>query len=168
MTTPFIQTPTLRNALFAALAIVLALGLTACATETEEAEVAEPQTETAEPGAMDTPGGEVTVDETISALQGDITSLAPNMAISNIEGWQQRLQNADFDGASEIESGLGDLMDALQQQPIDGQRVGELLSQLGNQTTQAAAQAEAGASEQLNQLGNILTTAGQQLTGGGM
>lgn len=163
MNTPLTRIPALRSMLLATLAVVLTFGLAACATETEEPEVeaeVEPEAEMAEP--MD---AQVTVEETLSALEGGITDLPLNMAISNIEAWQQRLSEA---GLTEIESGLADLKDALQQQPIDGERVGELLSQLGDQTTQAAAQAEAGASEQLGQLGNVLTTAGEQLTGGGM
>jgi predicted small secreted protein len=121
----------------------------------------------AQPGMMGD-GPEATPQATLSALEGGVRQMPVSAAVSNINGWQKKLRNSDAQGASQIVSTLGELKNALQQSQIDGQRVGDLLSQLGEQTTQAADNVQGQQATQLKQLGSTLSKAGSQLTGGGM
>ncbi|HEY9845208.1 MAG TPA: hypothetical protein V6D03_03335 [Candidatus Caenarcaniphilales bacterium] len=97
------------------------------------------------------------LDSTISALQGGLTSVPPEAAISNIESWQQQLQG------TEIASALEQLKTALTSGNASGQSVGQLLAQLGKQTADSASGASGDAANKLQQLGQILTQAGSSL-----
>lgn len=155
---------------FLTLAFVV-IGLSGCASETET-EPAEPegtaQTEAPPAGAEEAPpagGDQATVEGTIQALQGGVTSLAPATAVQNIQSWQSQLENAGDPALSEIAGNLGELNSMLQEQPIDGQAVGDLLSELGEQTTSAASNAQGDMTSQLEQLGTTLSEAGSNLSG---
>ena len=152
---------------FLTLLVALFVGLSACAPETETEEALEE--EVIEDPALDTQpmAGEADLSSTIQALQGDITQMDPATAVSNIESWQQQLEASGDQSLQTIASGLGDLRDQLTQTPIDGATVGQTLTNLGDQTTQAAATAEVGVQEQLQQLGSLLSDAGAQLSGAG-
>ena len=155
-----------RLPLFALAFAALLLGVSACApeaeTELEDEELVEdPMLET-EPMV-----GEADLSSTIQALQGDVTAMNPETAISNIESWEEQLEASGDETLQSIASGLGDLRNQLAQEPVDGAVVGETLSRLGQQTTQAAATAEVGVQEQLQQLGSLLSDAGARLTGAG-
>ncbi|MGI9176100.1 MAG: hypothetical protein ACR2GR_12375 [Rhodothermales bacterium] len=147
----------------ALLALVLALfvGLSACAPEDNE----EPDI-TEEPMADMAPAG-ADLDATIQALQGDITAMDPAAAVDNINAWQAELEASGDEALQGIASDLGELKNQLSQMPPNGGEVGQTLTRLGEQTTQAAASAEAGVAEQLNQLGSLLSDAGAQLSGAG-
>lgn len=159
-------------------AVVFALSLTACASETETDAGTEPDMTTEEP-APDTQGtagmdqlmngeAQATPQGTVSLLQQGVTNIAADQAVSNIEGWITQLEGADVPGASEIVSNLESLRSALESQPIDGAEVGNLLTELGQQTTDAAAEATGQQMTQLQTLGETLSSAGEQLAGGGM
>jgi len=132
-------------------------------TDTMDGGMAQPGTD-----GMMGDGPEATPQATLSALEGGVRQMPVSAAVSNINGWQKKLRNSDAQGASQIVSTLGELKNALQQSQIDGQRVGDLLSQLGEQTTQAAGNVQGQQATQLKQLGSTLSKAGSQLTGGGM
>ena len=85
----------------------------------------------------------VDLDSTIAALQSGITSLPPEAAISTIESWQSQLQGTEIAGSSSI---------------------GEVLSDLGAQTSSAAGTATGDAMSKLQQLGQLLSQAGSSLT----
>ena len=143
----------------------------ACDTAEEEAIETEP-IETApvtmtgdemEPMMM---GGTAELDNTINALQGDLTAIPMSNATGMIQDWQTRLQAANNPALNPIAENLGELQEELQESPIDGDDVGELLMELGQQTMDAASAADPGMTNQLQQLGNLLMQAGQRLTGG--
>lgn len=96
------------------------------------------------------------LDSTISALQGGLTSLPPEAAVSNIESWQQQLQG------TEIATTLEQLKTALTSGGATGQSVGQLLTQLGTQTASSASNGGDAASK-LQQLAQMLTQAGSSL-----
>ena len=107
-----------------------------------------------------------TVDETISTLQGGLTAIPLDAAISNIEGWQAQLDGSSDAAVQDISSQLGELKTALQADTIDGTEVGGLLVRLGEGTAAAA-----GGDSGLTELGGVLTQAGNGLLGnitGGM
>ena len=88
------------------------------------------------------------------------------MAVGNIDGWQKVLSASNDEALQSIGEDLRTLRSELQKSSIDGQKVGELLSTLGQKTTDAAAKADPSLSPQLLQLGSLLSDAGEQLGGG--
>ena len=104
------------------------------------------------------------LDQTVTALEGGLTSLSPSAATSNIDSWIETLGGNESLGT--ITDGLRDLKDALTSTPLDGARIGGLLTQLGAQTTSAASTADGASSAQVNRLGSLLSQAGKSLTSG--
>ena len=104
--------------------------------------------------------GSPTVEATLSALEGGVTSLPLDAALANIEGWQTTLDASDDPAVQAVGAQLGELATALQAEPIDATEVGTLLSTIGLETSQLA-----GGDAQLAQLGDLLTQAGGSLTG---
>lgn len=105
----------------------------------------------------------VTVEGTLSALQGGVTRLNPAIAAATLGGWIRQVEAAEFEGRDAIAQNLRALRDALGQDPLDGPTIGALLAELGAQTTEAAPQAEPRPRAALNQLGTLLTEAGRGL-----
>lgn len=167
-----------HTALTLLLGAFVALGLSACAEGTEDGLDAD-TTDTAmapPPGAEDgmqdgamqdggTMGDSVTVQGTINMLRQGVTTMPVNAAVRNINGWQSRIE--DRSELSDLNDNLDALKEELQADQIDDQAVGDLLTQLGDQTNQAAQNAPAQQMPRLQTLGQTLTQAGNQLTGGG-
>ena len=99
-----------------------------------------------------------TVEGTISALEGGVTSLPLDAALANIQGWQTTLAGSDDPAAQGLSAQLGELAAALQTDPIDSAEVSRLMTSLGEGTT-----AVAGGDAQLTNLGNLLQQAGGSL-----
>ncbi len=157
--------PRLRTLTCILLMATLAIGLSACADETEDVDDLDlDETEQMEDD-MDTMGtADVDVGGTISALEAGVYDMSIDAAVANIDGWIARMEgNPDL---ANITSNLEELRMELMAPQLDGPRVGELMMELGDQTM-AAAEGSAMA-EQLNELGDMLSQAGQQLTGGVM
>lgn len=100
----------------------------------------------------------VDLDSTIAALQSGITSLPPEAAVSVIESWQSQLQG------TEVAEMLGQLKMALTGGGAGGSSVGQILSELGSQTTASAETTSGDAMSKLQQLGQLLSKAGSSLT----
>jgi hypothetical protein len=144
------------------LAVLVAAAFAACADDPDIEEpvvVDDPVVE--EPMAAGGMAADVSVDGTISALEGGITSLAPSAAIDNINGWIARLEEAEFDGSDDIVDSLEELRDELSGGEIDGEYVAELLVELGEDTAAAA-----GGNAGLERLASLLTSAGEGLVAG--
>ena len=108
-----------------------------------------------------------TVEGTISALQGGLTSLPVDAAVANIKGWQAQLSGSDDPIVQGIANQLGELSTALQADTINSAEVANLLSGLGTDTVSASEGAtDAQLKAQLIELGNLLLSAGSSLTGG--
>lgn len=97
----------------------------------------------------------VDLDSTIAALQGGLTSVPPEAAVSVIESWQQQLQG------TEIAETLGQLKLALT--GGGGGTVASILSDLGSQTAAAAGSASGEPASKLQQLGQLLSQAGDSI-----
>jgi hypothetical protein len=139
-----------------------ALTLSACAGDAEVdpvTTVEEPVVTDVEPVAPAPPS--VDVQGTISALEGGITNLAPAAALDNINGWIAQLDG--MDGADGIVDNLEELRDALGANPLDGEYIGELLSELGAETTEVAGTVTGTQQDGLMRLGELLSTAGSSL-----
>lgn len=102
------------------------------------------------------------LDQTIAALQGGLTSVPPATALSVIESFEQQVQGI---GASEISSHLSTLKELLTSGNATGSDIGQVLTQLGAQTMNAASSADANVSNKLQQLSQLLTEAGNSLSG---
>lgn len=102
------------------------------------------------------------LDQTIAALQGDLTSVPPTTALSIIDSFSQQVQGL---GASEIASNLSALKQLLTSGNATGSDIGQVLTSLGSQTSLAASSADAAGSSKLKQLGELLTSAGKTLSG---
>ncbi len=103
-----------------------------------------------------------TLDATISALQGGLTSIDSNTAVSVISNWSKTLSGA---GLTDISSDLDALKGELTSGSLSGARIGPILSRLGSKTTSAAASAPANYQSKLEKLGKVLSQAGGQLGG---
>ncbi|MGG6264626.1 hypothetical protein ACQ4M3_15220 [Leptolyngbya sp. AN03gr2] len=97
----------------------------------------------------------IDVDTTIAALQQGLTSIPVEQAIAVIESWQQQLQGTD------LAEDLGDLKAALQQG--DASMISQIMIDLGEDTSEAAADATGDVAVKVEQLGELLSQAGESL-----
>jgi hypothetical protein len=97
----------------------------------------------------------IDVDTTIAALQQGLTSIPVEQAIAVIESWQQQLQGTD------LAEDLGDLKAALSQGDVSS--ISQILTDLGEDTSEAAADATGDTAVKVEQLGDLLSQAGQSL-----
>jgi ABC-type transporter Mla subunit MlaD len=102
------------------------------------------------------------LDQTISTLQEGLTSVPPATALSLIDSFGQQVQDL---GKSEIASNLSALKQLLTSGSATGPDIGQVLVQLGSQTTSTASGADASISNKLQHLGQLLTEAGNSLLG---
>lgn len=110
---------------------------------------------------MSTPTAEI--DQAIATLQDNLlTSVPPTTALSLIDSFGQQVQDL---GASEIASNLSALKQLLTSGSATGFDIGQVLVQLGSQTTSTASGADASISSKLQQLGQLLIEAGNSLLG---
>ncbi len=105
-----------------------------------------------------------TVSGTIEALEGGLTNLPAEQAISNIEGWQMRLESTGDPALLAIAEQLAELKATLQTESIDQTSVGLLLTELGGRTSAAAEGAQGDEAAQLASLGTLLSDAGTSLS----
>jgi hypothetical protein len=98
------------------------------------------------------------VDTTIAALKQGLTSIPTDQAIAVIESWQQQLQGND------LANDLGELKTALTSGTTSkGMSLADVLASIGEDTTEAAKGADAGASAKVKQLGELLSQAASSL-----
>ncbi len=97
----------------------------------------------------------IDVDTTIAALQQGLTVIPVEQAIAVIESWQQQLQGTD------LAEDLGDLKAALSQGDVSS--ISQILTDLGEDTSEAAAEATGDVAVKVEQLGELLSQAGQSL-----
>lgn len=109
---------------------------------------------------MSTPTAEL--DEAIATLREGLTFVPPIKALSLIDSFGQQVQDL---GASEIASNLSALKQLLTSGSATGEDIGQVLVQLGSQTTNTASGADASITNKLQQLGQLLTQLGNSLLG---
>lgn len=106
------------------------------------------------------------LESTVSLLNEGIPALSPLAADSIIERWLNTL--AEHPELNDVATTLGVLRSEITSKPIDGNRVGEILSRLGERTSEAAAKAEDdGVRSHVERLGKILSKGGAALTSSG-
>jgi hypothetical protein len=101
---------------------------------------------------------------TVHALHGGLTALPLSTAHTNIDTWQETLQQSGIPELQDIDRELGNLQSILSDtNGIDGKAVGRSLDMLGSQTLQAAAHATPDAQAALRALGDLLLQHGAKL-----
>ncbi|MBC6606987.1 hypothetical protein H8B13_09170 [Hymenobacter sp. BT188] len=94
---------------------------------------------------------------TVHALHGGLTSLPLSTAHTNIDTWQETLQQSGIPELQDIDRELGNLQTLLSNTDgIDGVAVGDSLDMLGTQTLQAAVHATPDSQAALRALGDLL------------
>ena len=111
--------------------------------------------------AVDAPAGDSAVstpnlDETISALEGGVENLDEDTAIEVVRGWQQRLSSLDDPDLEPIVTSLEQLGTAL---GTGSAQATDILSRLGEETTQYAQGLEGQQAESVRRLGELLSQA---------
>lgn len=97
------------------------------------------------------------LNSTISALQQGLASIPADQAIDDSDSWQQQLQGND------IAEDLGELKTALTNgSSSKGMTVAEILTDLGEDTSEAATSADGEVAAKVKQLG-LLSQAGKSL-----
>ena len=102
------------------------------------------------------------IQPTVTALQGQLQDLEPKKGLELIGKWEHDLEHADWRGAKTIHANLLALRRQLEGE-LDGAKIKELLTKLGEETTRAAAHVEGNTGEQLKGLGQALEQAGNSL-----
>jgi hypothetical protein len=103
------------------------------------------------------------LDSLSEAIQGNLSDLDSDSAMKIIDHWQSLIQKSKDPGLKEIASGLKDLQKLLKHDSPSGHSVGELLSHIGEQTSEVASKAEQGLKSPLQHLGKQLTKVGRSL-----
>lgn len=102
------------------------------------------------------------LDGLSEALDNDVSSVAPDTAFALIDEWHSLLQKVKGAELKEVASGLKELKKLLQKDDA-GHEVGELLSHLGTQTSEMAADSDKGFKKSLRHLGKQLSKIGMSL-----
>lgn len=100
---------------------------------------------------------------TLHALQNGVTGIPISAAMDNTETWQQQFwQSGDVD-LQHIAREFGNLQSLLTSERLDGQAIARSLTMLGDQTSQASAQAPADLKNDLIKLADTLRKAGTDM-----
>ena len=100
---------------------------------------------------------------TISALKNGLTSLPLGSAMDNTETWQQQFLQSGQPGLQDIAREIGNLQSLLTSGALSARTNGNSLSVLGNQTSEASAQASPDLKKPLLELADLLRRHGSDL-----
>ena len=100
---------------------------------------------------------------TISALKNGLTSLPLGSAMDNTETWQQQFLQSGQPGLQDIAREIGNLQSLLTSGALSALAIGNSLSMLGDQTSQASAQAPDDLKKPLVELADLLRRHGSDL-----
>ncbi len=105
-------------------------------------------------------------DPTISVLQSGVENIAIERALSEIDGWEQKLEESGDPQLAPIAENLRQLRSLLTAESLDRRTIGVLLGVLGEQVRDVAS-GSLGESVggKLRQLGGLLDTEGRAVTG---
>jgi septal ring factor EnvC (AmiA/AmiB activator) len=103
------------------------------------------------------------LDELIETLNGDLSAVEPEAALDIVEQWHGLLNKAKEPELKEIASSLKQLQKLLKSGKAEAHEIGEVLEQLGEQTSDCASAADKGAKNTLQKLGKQLTKVGASI-----
>lgn len=107
--------------------------------------------------------GELDFASLVEMLQGDLTTVDAETAIEAIDQWYSILHKADAPELKEMSEGLKELKRLLKLKKPHTTEIGDVLSELGEQATEYAADAERGTKGHLQKIGKALTKLGESL-----
>jgi hypothetical protein len=103
-------------------------------------------------------------DSTTAAVNQGVRSLAIERAVSEVEGWQKRLEASNDPLLQPIADNLGALKELLTAETLDGGAIGRLLVDLGDQTQAVAVSGKAApVADRLQLLSQLLTDEGRSV-----
>lgn len=97
-------------------------------------------------------------ETTVKALK-DFSSMKPEAAIKNIDGWLEYLKNHDHAGVKGIVSDLDKLKKLLSADQLDGTKIKTLVIKLGKETI-ALTKGDVPNARHIEELGQLLEKAG--------
>lgn len=100
------------------------------------------------------------LNATLHALQNGVTGIPLSAAMDNTETWQQQFWQSGDVELQHIAREFGNLQSLLTSERLDGGAIARSLSMLGDQTSQASAQAPAELKSDLIKLADTLRRAG--------
>jgi hypothetical protein len=103
------------------------------------------------------------LDSLAQAFQGDLSAIDPDRALETIDTFHSLLKKSKQPAAKEMATGLKDLQKLLKRKEPSGHELGELISHLGEQTIEMAADADKGIKAPLQHFGKQLTKIGRSL-----
>ena len=104
------------------------------------------------------------LDSTTSALNQGVRSLAIERAISEVDGWQRKLEASRDPGLQPIADNLGELRELLSAETLDAGAIGRLLVELEDRTQAVAVSGTASpVADQLQLLSQLLTDEGRSV-----
>lgn len=110
---------------------------------------------------MTTSSSAADLDQVISVLQGDVTSIPVDAALTIIDGFEQQVIHLSDAGG--IASGLAQLKHLLHSGNATQVELGQVLAELGSQTKAVASRSNTDVSDKLMTLGELLLQRGQLL-----
>lgn len=103
------------------------------------------------------------LDSLISTLEGDLSALDNDAALSLLDQWYDALHKASEPGIKEIATNLKELKKLLKGGKATGHEIGEILSEIGEQTVDVAGDASKGLKTPIKKLGTQLKKIGNSL-----
>jgi len=103
------------------------------------------------------------LDALLETLDGDLTEIDTDAAFGAIDEWHSTLNKAKEPEFKELAAGLKELKQLLKGGKATGHEIGELLSHIGEQTSDIAADADKGLKAALQKLGKQLSQSGRSL-----
>lgn len=103
------------------------------------------------------------LDSLLSAFEGDLSAIDTDAALGLIDEWYGSLHKAKEPEFKEISSSLKDLKQLLKGNKATGHEIGEVLVEIGEQTTDIASEADKGLKTKLQKLGKLLKKAGTSI-----
>ncbi len=103
------------------------------------------------------------LEELIETLNGDLTSVEPEAALGIVDQWYGLLNKAKEPELKEIATSLKQLQKLLKSDKTEAHDIGEVLEQLGEQTSECASEADKSAKNTLQKLGKQLTKVGASI-----
>lgn len=103
------------------------------------------------------------LDSLISALESDLSAIDNDAALSLLDEWYAPLHKAKDPESKELAASLKELKQLLKGGKATGHEIGEVLMEIGEQTTNVASDADKELKTPLQKLGKHLTKAGTAL-----
>ncbi len=101
------------------------------------------------------------IDSLVENLEGDLTKIDTEAALNGIDTWYSLLHKSEDENLKAIANGLKQLKQLLKRSNPKGADIGEVLTQLGEQTQEAANSAGRGLKGRIQKLGKVLSKVGK-------